>query len=340
MRIRIQSFLVAVTVAVAMGAFAAAGCGFSGNASPPATSGADADADADADAKLTPLDEKVRVVIVNGLTERGDSGTTEYQDVRVCFGGTGAALPQTGAMPLSNYPGVARGRGVDLGAIDQVPAQGTELHVFDANIVHFKPDDTCAALLASGSGSAFHQTVTFDQPLLPGKHYLLVLTDVGGTMSLQVASLEDTYLGSAEAGTPTPVQAQVGLFSSWPKGKFSVQLQDANAPTKPMATAVSPNVVVSATAPIVVSSPTGYDALSLAFVPDVAGANPPQLVQSLTSIQYVSDPTTDPRGFFDRRQNFVFVAVGDPSDTSVLANGGRNADFTGSGLHIVAVPYD
>lgn len=327
---------------VASAALAIFGCGFSGSAS---MSQPVPDGDAsttDVDASSGNNDGKVHVVLVNGLTSRSDSGINDYQDVRVCFGALGAAaLPKTGTMPLSNYPGVARGRGVDLGAIDQVPTQGSELHVFDANVVHGKADDACPALLApSGGGSAAHQTLKFDQPLLGGKHYLLVLTEANGSMSLHVAALEDQYTGSSDGGTPAPVLAQFGLFSSWTKGPFSVQLQDNGAPIKVLATGVSQNVVVSAAEAISIPSTPSYDSRSLAFSPDVAGPSPAELVQSLASIQYVSDPTTNPLAFFDRRQRFVFVAVGDPNDLSVLVNGGRNPAFEGSGLHIVAVPYD
>ena len=294
----------------------------------------------DAGSERADFNSDVRVVLVNGLTTHADSGITDYQDVRVCFGSIGAAAPATGVMPLSNYPGVARGRGVDLGAIGVIPAVGSDVYVFDANVVRGKADAKCSALLAAGSGGAPHVTVKLGQSLEVGNRYLLVLNDDAGSMKLFVQPLKETYDGNAEAGTPTPILAQVGTFSSWPKGKFAVQVRDANPTPVTLATGLSVGTVAVASAPITVASPSGYDLRSVAFVPDDVSSVPRELVQSLASIQYVSDPTTDPLSFFDRRQNFVFVAIGDPNDLSALANDGHNPDFKGSGLHILAVPYD
>ncbi|HEX7602119.1 MAG TPA: hypothetical protein VF316_10955, partial [Polyangiaceae bacterium] len=89
------------------------------DASPPPV--ADAGADGKGDLSFIPT-----LVLVNGLV---GGGKLAYGDVRVCVDGVSNPIPDAVAMPMSSYPGVARGTGVDLG---RTPALVT-LRVFHAS---------------------------------------------------------------------------------------------------------------------------------------------------------------------------------------------------------------
>lgn len=59
--------------------------------------------------------------------------------------------------------------------------------------------------------------------------------------------------------------------------------------------------------------------------------------QTLQSVQYASDPTTDPETFFGQRKTFLFALVGDPAvkyDPAITAD-----KTTGRELHLIAIPF-
>lgn len=282
----------------------------------------------------------VRVVVVNALTRAvavGDAGD-KARDVRLCFSGVPLALPSTGTMPLTNYPGIARGRGLDLG---QISASGpVEIDVLDADAVHTStangacsrltdPQEAPAARVASAKVSV---------ALMPGVNLLVLRDGPNDGIVIEQAQLIGSVEGSDPDAGPQPIQGQYGVFSSWLAADASASVEAVDdAGVHPLAASLGPGQLGP---PIVitVASPDGYEVSSLRFASG-GDAGPAGVSQTLGSIQYVSDPTTSPAAFFERRASFVFVLVGDPADRTALADGGRKPSLDGAELHVLAVPY-
>ncbi len=243
-------------------------------------------------------------IMVNGFT------TNALSDVVVCPTGAAplsVALPTTGTIALTNYPGIARGRGVDLGRVDF--SAGVE--VYSASDVANQQDRTCGAL-----------------QLKPHLHVDLTTTSLGGP---SVIVLLDQAVGKAVArriaisvkAEPVPDHV-VAHFAAAPAGSVAPDLTvtgdglSAQVGTPSASTAV----VMPAHADYVV---TFKDAAKFSYS------------QSLGSIQRVSDPTTEPGAFYSPRTQFLFILLGDPSDryTEKLPR-----DVTGKELHVAAVPFE
>lgn len=282
----------------------------------------------------------LRVVVVNALTHTvavGDAGKT-VRDVRLCFSGVPLALPSTGTMPLTNYPGIARGRGLDLGAI---PGSGLiEIDVLDAlDVQGSTADGACARLTDPQESTAARvASVKVSVALMPGANLLVLRDGPSGGITIERASLIGAVQGSELDAGPWPIQGQYGVFSSWLAADASANVEavdDAGVHT--LAPSLGPGALGPPTN-ITVASPDGYEVSSLRFA-SAGDGGPTDVAQTLGSIQYVSDPTTSPAAFFERRASFVFVLVGDPADRTALADGGRKAGLDGAELHVLAVPY-
>ncbi len=311
-----------------------------------------ADMDANrADEKATPTTPtQPALVLINGIgtsTYELTTGTElQFQDVRVClFNGTTPltpyAIPDDHVMPFTNYVGVERGRGLDLGSFN---TSGTiTVNVFNAsdlaNDSAWAPSRagndcksiTCDSTFPCRAHAAFQAPLTNDVTLLG-----LVDDTNSGHVKLAPVGFEDNAFAGAEGdlwGTVVNLagwQSGLTVGSFYMKGTASQALMDPLTPN----TAAKPALISN------LSSPSSYDGASVSFVAE-SGQQPfDQFAQTLDSIAFVSNPNVDPITFYDVRQNFVFALIGDPSDeTSVLLDNGRNYKFDGTGLHIIAVPY-
>ena len=293
-----------------------------------------------------PADPGVRVVVVNGLTRSvaaSDAGKTA-RDVRLCFGKQGVALPSAGTMPLANYPGIARGRGVDLGQVfASPPSAKVQVDVLDANDVRLSTaDGKCAQLTEPlGGPAAYVPSATASVSFVAGVNLLVLRDGPSGRIVIEQAVLSGKLGAQLDAG-PRPIQGQFGVFSSWLGGDAAVNVQlDSDGgkvalATVPGAGKVGPQGDVTS---FTLEGADPYEVSALRFSA-LGGAQPAELTQTFGSIQYVSDPTTSPSAFFERRESFAFVVIGDPVDTTALdVDGGRKTGFDGSELHVLAVPY-
>ncbi len=281
------------------------------------------------------------IVFVDGLvaghTVDTKGAPLDLTDVRVCIYDaannaiTPYAIPDDAPLPLTNYPGVHRGGGIDLGAMR---ATGLVLHVFnatdlseDAAWVSNRQDFACG-LIACEQQPTCKPHVTL-QATLPKDINVIALVDQagdgGGSVGLKVSGYEDT----GYAGVPGSLYGGVVNFTTVSASTASYSAGGATQSI--IASNLLPD---TATSPVLVTMQLGsYDTYGVGFQGTTT------FWQSLDSIAFVTNQTIDPPTFYGVRKNFVFALIGDPTDMSVFSNGGRNPSFDGTGLHIVAVPY-
>ena len=287
----------------------------------------DADADVaneDGDAgKGSPALAAPSMVLVNGLI---GGGKLPYDDVRVCFDGTPHPLPDAVAMPLSNYPGVARGTGVDLGTL---PVSSGTLRVFRARDLRTDAAWVQGRMSCDSWQGSFTPT-SIPLTLLMGPTLVVLVDDPNGPDGIQVR------VGALPAhydGTKGSLQLVPAEFSTFAKPGESLRVTlDANpvgsGPTGVLAQA--PYAFATSGGPL--------DAVKVRF----ERSNGSQVVtssfdQTLGSVQFLSDPTTTPSPFFDRRTNFALVLLGDEANAVTVDE--KDLHFDGKGLHVVAIPY-
>ena len=294
---------------------------------PPMDAGG-ADAVLTSDAKLSPP----HLVIVNALDQA--LGALSDDDVRVCLGTSSSDRPlpedPTHPVPLSNYPGIPLGGGVDLGQYD-APAT---IYVISAklqkdNYPGGPAQVACSDILSSGASGKPYLTVSV--PTGAGPDQLVVLLDGagdGGAVAA-AATLDDATYGPDDAGAA--VHAQLGAFGPWARQPIVVDQLDSNDAAVALAAFDGGSLTMPPAHPLPVAP---FDGLSLRF--SSPGAVPVELVQTFQDIQSVSDPTTSASVFYGQRANFVFLALGAPAAADAAA---PPPAFGGRGLHIVAIPY-
>lgn len=285
-----------------------------------------------------------KVVLVNGTV----NGAPALGDpaLRVCIPGYPYPLPDEAPMPESSYAGVARGRGADLGTIQQLNGL-TTISVFSARDTKTdgaftgQPRVPCTDLdCDSGADCLKHVDLTVN---FAGGPNLVVIRDdaqAPGGLGATTGVLSPTY-----EGQENQLSIQVGDYSGWVglQGTNHVQvllgLPDAGAVVTPSLDAG----VVSPAPPARMALPDaqGYVDQSLSFEAlDSSNRVMGSFSQPLASVAFLSDPGTAPSVLFGHRSNYVLVLVGDPQDTtSAQASGGYDPLFDGAGLHAVAVPY-
>ncbi len=281
-----------------------------------------------------------RFVVVNGLV---DGGAKALNDVRLCFSDRPDDYPvpddPAQPMPLSSYPGIARGRGLDLGPISTT---ATSVQVFDAKSIKadVKGGDaqfrqTCGQL--AGDPSSY---VELTQPEAPGPHNLLVLQDDAGQssgVSLRLGQLTTQAVAPADdAGATGALYGTFSVYAAWGEGgTFDVSMIPGDAGTVSLSSALG-SAAPSTVAPIPITSP--YDQTSLRFESSEPAVTPRTLEQTLAETQILSDPTTAPSELYGRRADFAFVVVGDPA-SSAIGDAGADPSFDGKAMHILVVPF-
>ncbi len=330
-------------VAIAL-AFAASACGSSITLS----------RDAGVDAKPSGYDSGVdagagdfgsSLVFVNGLVNGNatdqNGAPIVLDDVRVCVAtsGTSYALPDSAPMPLTNYAGIQRGRGVDLGKAS--PGDVT-LEIYraaelaaDAAWVTDRSAFTCQTMSCVGTGLPCIRHVTITGSLGPGVN-VVALVDAQSGVKLETTSFTDLTFG----GSTGELWGTFVDFSGWHStselGAYYGNFVDGAVTN---VTLVDPLVKPPIT-PKLVAALSTYDDLGIRFDAWSGGHAFDRFGQSLDSIAFVSNATLTPPAFYGVRENFVFALVGDPNDpTSVQNLGGRDPQFDGRGLHVVAIPY-
>lgn len=250
-----------------------------------------------------PADFSQSVVLVNGLI------SDVIGDVRVCPSSSSAtALPSDRPVALTNYPGIARGRGLDLGTFDLKGG----IDVFSASAIKDKPSN-CGSLRNAGPSTYTHVSVT----MVDGPCAVILTDDPKGVVSAKTVAL-------SVGVTPTV---------------DDVAAQFAFAGTGLSATSLTLTFQTSKAQSDTGSASVGF-LLPKKFDESVTVSDEPATftyTQSLGSIQYVSDPTTDPATFFDARTQVLFVLVGDPKDPYEAFKPAEQ--LTGRELHLTAVPF-
>ena len=280
------------------------------------------------DAKVSPT----HLVVVNALDQ--SLGALSDDDVRVCLG-TGPGdrpLPEdpTHPVPLSNYPGIPLGGGVDLG---QYLAPST-IYVISAklqkdNYPGGPAQVACNEILSPGASAKPYLAVSV--PPGSGQARLVVLLDdtSDGGAAAAAATLDEATYDPDDAGAA--VHAQLGAFGPWARQSVTVDSVDPTDASASLA-AFDGGSVAPPQSLLVDVSP--FDGRALRF--SSAGAVPSELVQSFQDIQSVSDPTTSASVFYGQRANFVFLALGAPGAADAAA---APPSFESRALHIVAIPY-
>ena len=290
------------------------GGGGDGSSSTPRT-----DAGVDGTGDLT---AQASLVLVNGLVGGGQKA---YDDVRVCIDGVANPLPDAVPMPMSNYPGVARGTGVDLG---KAPMMMT-LRVFHAR--NLSKDAAWAQdRISCDSWAASYPPTLIPVTLSMGPTLAVLVDDPTGPDGIQVrtGALPGEYKGSVGA-----IQLVAAEFSTFARTGESLRV------TVSSGLAGSGTTGVLANAPYALATsggPIDGDVVRFERL-DSKNAVTASFDQTLGSVQFLSDPTTTPSTYFDRRTNFALVLLGDA--TSPVSQDEKDLHFDGKGLHAVAVPY-
>jgi len=282
---------------------------------------------------------KPAVVFVNGLVNGAAAANFTLGDVRICVEGvTQYALPDDQPMPLANYPGVGVGQGIDLGVLPNLPATAT-IDVFNASDLASDAAWTsqrldCSVITCSqDAGPTCKNHVTLQVALAQAVN-LVVLRDAAQGVELRTTPLDASY-----TGTPGTIQAQIASFAGWHVAD-DVVADFGEVQQKTPSITLTPFLgsdVASSTSTLVVPGQS-YEDYGVWLTQLVDGAPGDTFAQSLGSIQWVSDPTTAPSTFYDVRENYALVLVGDPSNL-LLATNGRDPSFDGRALHVVAVPF-
>ncbi len=240
------------------------------------------------------------VVLVNGLL--GDA----LGDIRVCpASGSAVAVPNDVPMPLANYPGIARGHGLDLGAFDVTGG----IDVFAASVLQSDLTKTCAALRDD------KPFVHVALPVWPGANAYVLLDDAKGNITATRIALRE----GVAPGESTVV------------GQFAFAVDGVSGPLTLTSGAVKAQSDTALASPGFILPYAADATLS------VSDGSAFSYQQSLASVQHVTDPTTIPQTFYGVRTQFLFVLLGDPKVPYV---GWKSPEqITGKELHVTAIPF-
>lgn len=313
---------------VAATAFIAA-CGAASEAPPNVkTGGGEPDAsgppgdDAGADGPDNVTATAPSLVLVNGLIGGGKYG---YDDIRVCLDGADYPLPDALPMPMTSYPGVARGTGVDLGASNTMTLRVFRAFDLEGDSASLGSRIPCASWVAKTSISKTSIPVVLSGPTL-----VVLVDDPTGPDGIQART---GALPAAYKGTKDSLQLVTAEFSTFARKGGSLRVTVDDRPAGAGLTGV-----LSSDAYAFTTAPGFVDGAKLRFVrTDLSNVDTASFTQTLGSVQFLSDPTTTPAPFFARRANFALVLLGD--ENLPVALDGRDLHFDGRGLHAVAVPY-
>ena len=281
--------------------------------------------------------------VVNGDTTGVDGRFLELADVRVCVFDNEQgkfisqhALPYDAPMPLTNYPGIRQGSGLDLGSV----STSVRLDVYstaglESDAAWSPTTNTCDVMNCATVGPPCVAHVSFPLTLSAGVNVVALVDDPSADAGSGVKMERTAFSDNPFAG---------GLSSLWGTSIASFAHWHDGA----QITAVYDDLTSDAGAGTPIPSPpnaldgdlTGkYETHGVRFVA-TGQQTSDQFAQTLDSIAYVANAAVAPPVFYGVRENFVFALVGDPNDpTAVNDQGGRNPQFNRHGLHIAAIPY-
>jgi hypothetical protein len=332
-------------------------CGSSSAGPPPDDGGiknSDHETGPDAGGDAIPLAPVPTLVFVDGVVDGTTQSTSglflELGDVRVCVFDVAKSafvtqhpLPYDAPMPLTNYPGLRQGTGMDFGT---QPTQ-VRLDIYSAtggletDAVWSQTSHTCLNDECDGGGPPCFPHVSLTVTLDLGVNVVALVDDPSADGGATVKLLKATFADKTFAGAESSLSGTVVNFSGWPAGGaigafYGDPSTDAGADTT-----ISSSLAADTSPPpdqIAANIGGDYDTHAIYF--DQLQQPFERFGQTLDSIAYVANAAVSPTVFYDVRENFVFALVGDPNDTSgVQLNGGRNPQFNRRGLHIAAVPY-
>jgi hypothetical protein len=288
--------------------------------------------------------------LVSGFATNTFGQPLQLADVRVCVFDVGKnayitqhAAPYSTPMPLTNYPGIRQGSGVDLGAA----SSQVRIDVFSADDLSgdaaWSPDTqlVCQQIACNKQGVPCKAHVSFPVTLGGDVNVVALVDDnTDGGVGVNVATASFEYKNYA--GDPGSLWGTVIDFSTWHAsetiGAFYGDWQTGAGDDVQIANPLFKNKGLPPQQ--ITGAIASYETQGIRF-DQFSGQQPfDRFGQSLDSIAYVANAAVSPTVFYDVRQNFVFALIGDPNDpTSVLANGGRDPQFERTGLHIAAIPY-
>lgn len=281
--------------------------------------------------------------VVIGDATGVDGRILQLDDVRVCVYDNGAAkfisqhaLPYDVPMPLTNYPGIRQGSGLDLGSV----SASVRLDVYSTTDLKYDAawsptSNTCDVMNCTTVGPPCVAHVSFPLTLSAGVNVVALVDDPNADAGFGVKTEQTAFVDAPFGGGPSSLWGtSIASFAHWHDGAQITAVYDdftsdagAGTPIPQTPIAIDDDI-------------TGkFDTHGIRFVA-TAQQTSDQFAQTLDSIAYVANAAVTPPDFYDVRENFVFALVGDPNDpTAVNEQGGRNMQFNRKGLHIAAVPY-
>ena len=307
------------------------------------------------DVKSPPANVVPELVFVDGVavgSATWPQGGFNLDDVRVCVHDQAAApnvfitpqaVPSDRVIPLTNYVGLQKGSGIDLGSFN---AAAIDIDVYPAillqNDAAWSPDpnETCAKISCTKQGPPCVAHVRLSVVLTGSVNVVALVDDQDLDSGLGVKSRSAAFIDTTFDGTIGAINGTVVDLSDWHTGEtIAAYYGDPQGTSGSGAELAKPLAKDAAGAPIpITKSIASYETFGVRF--DQIGSASDTFGQSLDSIAYVANPTVTPPDFYGVRENFVFALVGDPNDaTSVNLENGRNPSFNRNGLHIAAIPY-
>ena len=280
------------------------------------------------DGPLTPDGAAPSLVVVNGMDQA--LGVLNDTNIRVCLGNgpDDYPLPEdpTHPVPLSNYPGIPTGGGVDLGARPLPPT----IYAISAKLQNdnYPNSPNGSARIACdkilGGGAIGKPNIAIPVSNLDVHAVVVLLDGTSDAAADAVAAVLDSQTYGPQGDGSSTVYAQIGAFGEWPQQPVTAEIVDpADASTM---LAAFDAQSVSGPASVAIDLGT-FDNRSLRLT---SGSS--TFEQSFQSIQSISDPTTSPSVFYGVRANFLFLLLGAQGDAAAPS-------FGDPSLHIVAIPY-
>jgi hypothetical protein len=293
----------------------------------------------------TPNDTATSVVfvdaLVNGAATGADGNPFTLGDVRVCVLDkskstflTNFPQPYDAPMPLTNYPGIRQGSGIDLGSL---PAN-LQLDIYTTagleNDAAWAPTTSrdCGSINCNTTGPQCVPHVSIPVALNIGVNVIALVDDPNPDGGVGVKLVQASFIDNPFGGGPNTLWGSVVDFSGWHAGSTLSAFYGA-----PAVQGDGPTIPFLSPAQIKDDITGQFEDHGIRFE---APVQQDFFGQSLDSIAYVANPAITPPEFYGVRESFVLALVGDPNDaTSVNKVGGRDPQFDRKGLHIAAIPY-
>ncbi|HEY2368897.1 MAG TPA: hypothetical protein VGH87_21020, partial [Polyangiaceae bacterium] len=171
------------------------------------------------------------LVFVDGLVIGDATGVDgrilELGDVRVCVYDNGAkkfisphALPYDTPMPLTNYPGIRQGSGLDLGSV----SASVQLDVYstaglESDAAWSPTSNTCDVMNCTTVGPPCVAHVSFPLTLSAGVNVVALVDDPGADAGFGVKTEQTAFVDAPFGGGPSSLWGtSIASFAHWHDG--------------------------------------------------------------------------------------------------------------------------